>query len=129
MSSQTPDLISREMSGNEVAFGHVPRRRTRLRTRSMIFPFCVLRPQLRSIDVRGLSEIPCLSTRWVRSLKTVHKQSNIGKINFARSQDLNWGLPGEKPKLYLCDMPPPPPSLKAVKFSNHEELPQTGWCP
>ena len=24
MSSQTPDLISREMSGNEVAFGHVP---------------------------------------------------------------------------------------------------------
>ena len=29
MSSQTPDLISREMSGNEVAFGHVPFKQAR----------------------------------------------------------------------------------------------------
>ena len=57
-----------------------------------------------------ICEIPCLSTRWVRSLNIVHGLFSIEKKNLKRntleSQDLTPGLLGENCEGYLCAMPP-----------------------
>ena len=52
-------------------------------------------------------KIPCISTRLVQSLNTVHELSNIEKKKSHLNRDSNQGLLGEKRKRYLCAMPPP----------------------
>ena len=57
-----------------------------------------------------ICEIPCLSTRWVRSFNIIHELSSIEKKNLGRrylSRDSNPGLQGEKRERYLCAMPSP----------------------